>query len=663
MAEKRISVLSAHGQRPVAYLVRGDGIDVGRIEGEINGASTLTFSFSKRGEKYQYVKNVQSIYAADGREYTRLGLEKSLATVRGADNKITYTATAWETQNLLRGKYKNISNDTLTPNPTGNTVIIVSGGTNLSGGLYTVGSAAHALYALLSGTGWTLGACDVTGKYDLETEGKSVYENIEAAVGLWGGMLFWDSANRTVSWRAESTYQQFGGFQIRYGKNLKSLERNESTAIITRLYPYGENKLSIKTYKPTGSAAAHGKEYIDNFSYTTTVYEGQIQNNDIREQATLWNWAQEQHKKLCRPQVTYSASAIDLTEISNYNDFKPVLGQMADVIDDEVAEGTIDRKRIVKLSYDFFRPWDCDIEIGDSTGNFLNKFVDLLYSAKKTDSAINNLGEIHGGLLAENTLPEGSQFPELYRQVSDSAGNISTIIQRADSIETRVGDAEGNLSSLQQTSTSLQSQITSANGNISSIQQTVNSISSTVSSHTGSISSIVQTVNSISSTVSSHTGSISTITQTMNSLSVSISNNSGAIASINVKVNNMQSTITAQANSINFLTTNGVTFSDLTSNSNTKINGSYITTGTISANRISSTYISSYFNSTGSLDIYRSLNMLSNSELVFGTNTKLRIGAYSSTGATTRVFVGGVQLKLIAIQPMAGPAALVLGTY
>ena len=56
-----------------------------------------------------------------------------------------------------------ISNDPTIPTPADLAVIIVGGGSNLSGGLYEAGTAAHALYAILQGSGWTLGTCDVSG--------------------------------------------------------------------------------------------------------------------------------------------------------------------------------------------------------------------------------------------------------------------------------------------------------------------------------------------------------------------------------------------------------------------------------------------------------------------------------------------------------------------
>jgi hypothetical protein len=404
MSEKRISVLNSSTRATVAYLLRGDGIESCQVVGELNGESNIAISFMQKCKKFNDVTDINNVLIADGKEYTVITPE-AIKTNRDEKNHVTYTVTAVEVQNLLGKKFKNISNDEAVPTPDGNSVIILSGGTDLSGKRYAVGSAAHALHALLIGTGWTLLTCDVDGKYDLETEGKSVYENIQEVQKRWGGMLFWDSVNKTVSLRAESKYQPYNGFQIKHGKNLTSLERTQSNDIVTRLYVYGENKLSLKTFKPDGKTA-YGKEFIEDYSYTGKVLEGQIENSDIYDEQTLWNWGKQQIAKLCRPQYTYSGKIVDLSQISNYRDAKPVLGDMADVIDTDIAETGIDRKRIIKYNYDFFRPWDCELEIGDKTGNYVEQFVDLLYISKKANTAINSSGSVIGNVPAVGKLQD-----------------------------------------------------------------------------------------------------------------------------------------------------------------------------------------------------------------------------------------------------------------
>src|SRR5690606_381395 len=119
-------------------------------------------------------------------------------------------------------------------------VAILSGGHDLSGGRYPVGSAGHALYALLQGTGWTIDTVDVEGIYDLETEKESILSNINKVQELWGGYLVWDSINKTVSLRDETLWQNYTGFQIRYAKNLKGITRTDDYDLVTRLYPVGE---------------------------------------------------------------------------------------------------------------------------------------------------------------------------------------------------------------------------------------------------------------------------------------------------------------------------------------------------------------------------------------------------------------------------------------
>jgi hypothetical protein len=70
---------------------------------------------------------------------------------------------AEERWKLLDKHFVTINNDPDYPAPEGRivpdvgNVTIISGGVDLSGGLYSVGSSAHALYALLKETDWTLG--------------------------------------------------------------------------------------------------------------------------------------------------------------------------------------------------------------------------------------------------------------------------------------------------------------------------------------------------------------------------------------------------------------------------------------------------------------------------------------------------------------------------
>lgn len=68
----------------------------------------------------------------------------------------------------------------------------------------------------------------------------------------------------------------------------------------------------------------------------------------------------------------------------------------------------------------------------------------------------------------------------IYIQLDDQEGNISSLYVEVDNVTSRMQNAEGNISTLQQTAVSLTSRISDAEGSISTLTQTVNSISLSV---------------------------------------------------------------------------------------------------------------------------------------------------------------------------------------
>src|SRR5690606_24693789 len=241
-------------------------------------------------------------------------------------------------------------------NPPWSVVAILSGGSDLSGGRYPVGSAGHALYALLQGTGWTIDTVDVEGIYDLETEKESLLANINKVQELWGGFLVWDSINKTISLRDETKWQNYTGFQVRYDKNLKSITRIDDYDIVTRLYPFGENDLNIANVND-------GLLYIENFSYTDKVYEGIWYDQNIRDQQALKEAAERHLAKVCRPRHKYTIKSLDLRVLDEYKHEIFQLGDMIDVIDKDL--GIQEYQRIIRHRFNVFQPWLCELDVGD----------------------------------------------------------------------------------------------------------------------------------------------------------------------------------------------------------------------------------------------------------------------------------------------------------
>lgn len=149
----------------------------------------------------------------------------------------------------------------------------------------------------------------------------------------------------------------------------------------------------------------------------------------------------------------------------------------------------------------------------------------------------------------------------IYVQLEDDEGNISSLFVTANQLISRMTDAEGNISNLQQTSTSIMSQVSDLEGNVSTLQQTSQSLATRVTDAEGNISSLTQTVNGFTLSVTNGT----------ESSTIKLMSGSAQISSATIQMTGM------------------VTFTDLSGNGTTVINGNNITTGTIDADRINMT--------------------------------------------------------------------------
>jgi phage minor structural protein len=280
-------------------------------------------------------------------------------------------------------------------------VCIVSGGDNLSGGLYQTGTAAHALHVLLKDTGWTLGTVDVTGTYDLETEKESTLANIQEVQKIWGGMLVWEYVfddndkivERKLHLRNEDTWQNYTGFQIRYAKNLKHITRSDNNDIVTRLYPFGENDLDIY-------AINDGKKYVENYSYTDSILFGVFKDQKIHDQQELKEKAEKALAKMCKPRRTYRIKMADLRTLPEYQHEDFQLGDIVDVIDEDLSINL--QARIVRHRHNVFMPWQCELEVGEPEERLVSSLkssFDIAKYVKETVRPNKGISQIVKGVL------------------------------------------------------------------------------------------------------------------------------------------------------------------------------------------------------------------------------------------------------------------------
>ena len=545
---------------------------------ESNGASTFTFSMNMYSQKWQDISDPENIYLVDGRKYVCLN-ETGIVI----ENE-TVTVTAYETWKLLEKRYVQaynvpkedefIDDQTVCLLPKSTEPLVVNGVT-YTNNPYPRGSAGYNYWALLQGSGWTLAFCDVIadgfnaaedyGVFNVETDQKDLLYNLEHVRDLYGGIFEWDSVNQTLSVHDSSKWNNDYGFEIRKGKNLQTLTISMDTDITTRLYPLGENSLNI-------SAVNNGKRYVDDFSYTTAIYEKNLQNSDIYDQKQLLYWGQEQVKKLSRPRKNINCEIVDVRTVEGreYEIFD--INHLATVVYSDGPEQTLTKEtlRIISWTYNVFAPYQATIELGDKLQNMVDFLKQSYESGNKADSVIDSGGRIdydslwdyENGTYWGDTLYKYIHETEhrLEIKIDDVEGSLADFIVEANEtfatiealvkFETETTTAIANLKMYaDDTFATIESFVsfqTQTSQHFASITQYVDSVSSEVSIVAGEVNSQGQEIARISVRVNNVEGSVI-------DLEADVINLDGDITNINSKVTNINGRLNAAEGDIDSL--------------------------------------------------------------------------------------------------------------
>lgn len=390
-----------------------------------NGDSTLSFQMFVASEKWQQIKDPQNLYYCNGRVYTPMN-EQSYVYSGPVVN-----VTLVELWYLLAYKYVQAHNvDTSVEALDDHTVKILpktdtkfkltvngvqyddSEVKDSRGVVMPRGSAGYALWAILKGSGWSLGVCDVLpdgfdaandyGTFNVESDMKDVLQNIQYVQQLYGGILDWDSENKVLNLRDErkegTDFNTWKGYAIRKDKNLSDYPTiTWDNNIITRLYPLGNGNLNIKKVN-------NNKGYVDNFSYTTDIYESYLQNaniydtNDEGGPKTLKFWGEQQVAKYCKPRKSISYQIVDVRAVEeqahesvDINDIVKAYYQ-----DTESGSEVWEFLRVQHLTYNWFFPIsDSTVEVGDKISNEIELFYQV-YKQTENSAATDANGHLSG---------------------------------------------------------------------------------------------------------------------------------------------------------------------------------------------------------------------------------------------------------------------------
>lgn len=235
---------------------------------------------------------------------------------------------------------------------------------------------------ILEGTGWRVGKVDITNQRNLSVD-LGLTNRLKAlreVSDLWGGTLMFHPKTKTVHLIAHD-YED-PGIAIVYRKNLKRIEAEYDTQdLITRLYPYGKNSMSIKD-------ANEGKEYIENYQYTRQVRVRSFKDQRFTNPYHLKEKAEEILDKLSLPRASYKISASDLSHLSGLEHEAFKLGDLVNVYDDELGVNL--KTQIVKWKYNVLEPWNTELELASIQPGL--------------EELLKSVSEVAGNLQSEDTV-------------------------------------------------------------------------------------------------------------------------------------------------------------------------------------------------------------------------------------------------------------------
>lgn len=446
-----------------------------------NAEATFTFSISQKNPKWEMIKNPENLYIANGKMFST-NFEGCFTETLNSDNQDLVTVTAYERQKLLSRKYVRAWNSTtgFEKIDTFMVVILANGGLPLTNNdveiqsTHEKGTSGYVLDGLLYGTGWKTGICDVEGKFDLETDQVDIYENILKVQEIWGGILVFDSLNKIVHHRDETKYLPYSGYEVKYEKNMQSLEKLHNNKIITKLCPLGEGGLNIKSVNDES-------EWLTNFEYTDSILEGIENNPDITDPEQLKKWGERKLQDLCKPRKELTVEMVLLQKVEGYELETLALNDIVDVINFQYSKD-IEQLRVVDFEYNIWDYSDAVIELSDITLESTDIFKQ---NVKATDS-INN-----GTLNSDRVViyyKNGQSLSNVILQIDETIVQTKSELTKADNeikasveqIETNVDNLNDEIVSQGKTLSDLTISVGKISGTVADIQTDVEEVQEAV---------------------------------------------------------------------------------------------------------------------------------------------------------------------------------------
>ncbi|WP_415578712.1 phage tail spike protein, partial [Hathewaya histolytica] len=262
----------------------------------------------------------------------------------------------------------------------------------------------------LAGTPWTVGHCDVIKKRTVRKANCSTWEIIQEARKVYRCDITFDTLNKKVN-----IYNKLGSDKGTYfieELNLKKLEiQRNSYDFCTRIIPIGKDGMNIKSVNG-------GKEYIENHQYSSKVITRYWEDNRYTVVSSLKEDAELKLKELSKPYRSYKADIIDLANLNSK--YKNILDySLGDTISLISKHKKVkEKQRIVKTVEWLDEPGSNTCEIA----NTMLRFEDLQKEFEDTTETVNNITTDNGTI-------NGSKIDSIKtKQIEDFAVNTAKVV-------------------------------------------------------------------------------------------------------------------------------------------------------------------------------------------------------------------------------------------
>ncbi|SMC26828.1 phage minor structural protein, N-terminal region [Clostridium acidisoli DSM 12555] len=253
-------------------------------------------------------------------------------------------------------------------------------------------NCTDAVNLALSGTGWTVGACDVSRIRPVSKSKCTAYDVLQEIQSSYDCEISYDSINKKAY-----IYNEMGNDRGAYFAeqlNLKSLEvQGNSYDYVTMLVPIGKDGLDI-------TSVNNGKNYVENYQYSSKKLIGYWEDNRYTDPNALMEDAVIQLEYLSKPLKSYKVDLVDLAkaiDAENYDTYKLIDYSLGDAVTILSKEKNVkEKQRIVKMTIYPDEPERNEVELSNKSPSLEYLQIKFEDTADTVDSITTSDGMIDG---------------------------------------------------------------------------------------------------------------------------------------------------------------------------------------------------------------------------------------------------------------------------